>query len=767
MRKKASGVARLATAVIMLYLTTTPACVTAGRRTGGALLTESHRAWIAKRVSQFRGLPVPASRTVEMQSRAQVEEEFMKEAGNSLSETSIEARLRADVALGYLKKEEVPQGPASRPFTRADLGVAGTYDPETKKIIIVNDLAGGGHSELALAHELTHFADDARHGLAKLCLSGRGNSDRALALQSLIEGSAMIIQLDFALAENYEDCTGTLGSLSVTRTLEEFSSDYGLIDRIHDRRAREMFESTPLYLRERLAFPYGNGLAFARSLRMKQGNAAIDAAFEHSPRSTEQILHPEKFYDWRDDPSEIALDTTFADGNAETVAEDTLGELGIRQLLEKLIDSASARAGAEGWGGDRYRIISAGGADVLCWLTDWDTESDAREFANIYDTWAAKRYETHAWWMSEPGSDDLARPDGRFLQIRRFGTAVAIVDGAPAGSNWAAKLFEKSKITKAPVSNRSKSFLAALASPVVAVDQFDSGGGFGVFGGILASGSHRGDASTFSLLGGTLLDVQNSADGGRVSILFGLISWRTAPREDLFKLRIGVSAYAKDEETSSWSLLPIVNAPAASSAPGSSTFRTGLLNLQSGYDVEFDGDGKPSSDTKTSGETSLLLGLTGHGWVERTDAAGTPYKRSTWWGPFEIGFLTISDQLGPIAPIPGADSRPADPRRMMPGDVQVSTRTQMIGELLFKYESGAYIRDGKPIDDPTNWTVLNGLLASGGRRGDDWKFRTPIVGFGNVKGRDYLIFLWGLIAIPVSGAPAPESRSSAAGGGDK
>lgn len=763
MRKPVHRIARPAAGALALCFLLQSSCVTAGRRTSDSLLTPEHRAWIAKRVSQFRGHPIPESAPFDLKSRQEVAAIFQREASNALSDKEITRRLRADRALGLLPADVPIDGAASRPFTRADFGVAGTFDPKTGKIIVVNDLEGGPFSELTLAHEFAHQLDDVRHDLYQMALDARGNSDRALAVQSLIEGSAMAVQLDFALSENYEDATGTLGRLSVSRTLDDLESDFGLLARVarsRNPRAMELLQATPVYLRERLVFPYGRGLEFARALRVRRGTAAMDDAFDRPPVSTEQILHPEKYYDWREDPDALALDTSWLAG-AALVQEDTLGELGTRQMLEQYIQQKDAWHAAEGWGGDRYQILQIDGRDVLLWLTEWDSELDAREFAKSVDLYYANRYSTRGNWMSELASDDLARTDGRFIQIRRKGSTVAIADGVPANGAWAEQLLNSSKITKATVNRPKRSLLGAIASPFVGVDHYDEGGGFNLLGGILVSESHRKESNNFSLFGGLLLDVQGSRDGSRVSLLFGLISWRTAPREKLKKWRVGVSAIAGDEDTQSWSVLPIVNAPAGSSAPGSSTFRTGIVNLKDLYDVKFAADGSAASAGKIGGETSLLLGLSGRGYVDRTYPDGTPYVKNNWWGPFEMGFSTVSEKKGPFAPLPeGAESQPAsqpaDKLRFRPGDVELYTRSQSFGELLFSYEFNALERENKTVADVTNWSVLGGLLAAGGSKGDDWLFRTPLAGWGKLQGQSYLLFLWGLIAIPVSGAPTEE-----------
>lgn len=768
---------RLAAAVL-LVIVSEPSCVTAGRRTAGVPLTQGHRAFIASRVSALRGIALPESMPFDLKTRQQVAEDFQREAEAALAGDRFERRLAADRALG-LVPADVEFTPASRPFTRADLGVAGTYDPQTKKIVFVKDLEGGPFSELTVAHEYTHQLDDSRHDLYEMMLATKGNSDRGLAVQSLIEGSAMATQLDFALMENYEDATGAIGGITVGRTIDEMESEFGLyarFSRLRNERAMELFKVTPPYLRQRIVFPYVRGLAFVRALRIRRGTPGVDAAFASPPRSTEQILHPEKFADRRDDPVEIEFNNDWLGTGCEKIYEDTLGEYGIRQVLCVEFDKARAYAAASGWGGDRYEVVRAGGASALLWHTEWDTEGDAKDFAREIDQYYSSRYRIPSAWMSELCAGDLARGDGRFVQIRRRGLSVVVVDGAPDGGPdavpWADQVLDHA-IVRRPANATPPEGLtfAKLARPILATDHYDDGSGFSLFGGLLASEAHREGSHNFSLLGGTLLDVQGNPDGGRVSLLFGLVSWRTAPRLDLEKWRLGVSQIASDRDSNSWSAIPIVNFPAASKAPGGSTLRTGIMNFESIYQIEFADDGTPKEGVAIASDTSVVLGLAGHAWVENPEAVGTPYRRDYWYFPFEIGFSTNHETHGPIANPPGTASQPAsapeDKNRLCPGDIETYTKTQSIGDMLFSWEATGLYRGHEKIGGVTNWSALGGLLVSGGAQGDDWMFRTPLAGWASLGGREYLLFLWGLFAIPMGGSGEQDASGAASAPGAK
>lgn len=733
------------------------ACVAAGRAPGGRL-TPGRARWVANHVQRVRGLELPASAPVDVESRRELAARYEREALETLGEGALARRVRADRALGLL-----PEGfaPSRAPFTMADLGVAGAYDPETKRIVLVGDLEGGAADDPSLAHEMVHALDDAHFDLVSIRADAKGNTDRALAVLALIEGSAMASTFDVVLSEIYDDVNGWLGGTQVSRAIDDLESDFGLLARTRDKRAREILRATPAYLRERIVFPYARGLAFARALRGRRGTASINAAFRDPPRSTEQVLHPSKLADRRDDPVIIALETGWLGG--AVVHEDTLGELGIRQALRNGLGEGRARDAAEGWGGDRYRVVEDAGVDVLLWHTEWDDEREAREFAKLADEWLAERHGAVPHWRSELGFDDLERRDGRVAQIRRRGLAVAIADGAPAGSDWADRLLAHDAVERPPAPQEERRSLGeSLLRPLVGTTRYADGSGVRVLAGLLASQDSREESSSFSLLGGTLFDTRTDADGSRTSILLGLISWRTAPREELTRVRVGVSAYACDYETESWALLPIVQAPAASRAPGSRKLRLGLANFAEGYAVDFDAEGTPHEGEAVRGDTSFLLGLVGRAWTDDRESDGTPYRRSYLYGPFQILLSHDSQTLGPLgpryAPPPpesGPASRPAPDRLERPGDVDALTRWQVLGELLAAYESRTLRRGDAEIASRGRWSALFGLIASSEWRDASWAFATPLLGWMSLPEGRYLTLLWGSIPIRVGDGDAP------------
>src|SRR5207245_76310 len=101
------------------------------------------------------------------------------------------------------------------------------------------------------------------------------------------------------------------------------------------------------------------------------------------PESTEQVLHPQRYYDDRDRPIVVTLrgtDRLEATGFTR-ILEDTIGELGIRVLATRALPAERAVLVAAGWGGDRLRALQRGADVVLVWLTAWGSPAGAGDVA--------------------------------------------------------------------------------------------------------------------------------------------------------------------------------------------------------------------------------------------------------------------------------------------------------------------------------------------------------------------------------------------------
>lgn len=246
--------------------------------------------------------------------------------------------------------------------------IVGYYDPAEKKLFVVDGVPPDAVRPV-LAHELVHALQDQHTNLDSLIAPGRGN-DRQLAAQAAIEGHATLVMFSLLAeaAANRPVDPATLPNLAeqLGPALESPSSDF------------PVFRSAPRVVRETLLFPYSGGLHFVQELWRAQGEPRAAPLDSLLPQSTEQVLEPvARFIDERDEPTELRFED---DGASAAVYENGLGQLETRLFLEEHL-GVGARSAAEGWDGDRYRLVrSPDGDESLIWYSVWDDDASADRF---------------------------------------------------------------------------------------------------------------------------------------------------------------------------------------------------------------------------------------------------------------------------------------------------------------------------------------------------------------------------------------------------
>ncbi|HNV76515.1 MAG: hypothetical protein IT358_04770 [Gemmatimonadaceae bacterium] len=250
--------------------------------------------------------------------------------------------------------------------------IAGYYDPATKVLYIVQG-ASDEMVSVTVSHELVHALQDQYLNLDSLQKVKRRN-DRQLAAQSVIEGQA-----------TFEQLASMLGSGTMVANLP------GGWDRVRtlireNNSTMPIFSSAPTLVQETLLFPYLSGAEFIRYFKEKRAGKSV---FESMPVSTEQVMHDDRFFVNRDDPTVVTLPAP----TGKVVYENDLGEFETRLFLyEHLKDRDAAYRGAAGWDGDRYVLFDTPKGEGLAWVTVWDTSVDAAEFFDLIDTSILKRF---------------------------------------------------------------------------------------------------------------------------------------------------------------------------------------------------------------------------------------------------------------------------------------------------------------------------------------------------------------------------------------
>lgn len=307
--------------------------------------------------------------------------------------------------------------------------VAGYYDPKAKTLYVVegDDEAVAG---ITLAHELVHALQDQHFNLDSLT-QARDDNDRLTTGQAVVEGQATLEQLGTMIGSDNAITSMPGGWERVRQMIREMQG------------SMPVFASAPMILQETLIFPYLTGAEFMR--RFKQ-EAKGQSPFTRMPTSTEQLLHPERYFETRDDPTKVVLPRPLTG----TVAyENNLGEFETRILLyEYLKEQASAVRGAAGWDGDRYMLIETPRGDAIAWVTVWDTSIDAAEFFDLLDIAMIKRHGGRILPGAGTGTTRTYGASGRRLLLSISdinGRPVVLFADAPAGVS--PRLLDLSKVT--------------------------------------------------------------------------------------------------------------------------------------------------------------------------------------------------------------------------------------------------------------------------------------------------------------------------------
>ncbi|RMG87107.1 MAG: hypothetical protein D6712_06235 [Chloroflexi bacterium] len=274
--------------------------------------------------------------------------------------------------------------------------VAGFYDvdAETMNVVLLTGDTFGSVlpflEQVTYAHEFVHALQDQNFDLAgyfeDLEATRITNPDALLAFSALVEGDATLAMSQYMTARMEENPVMVLAQLVLQQM------QLGNLD---------LPEGTPDILRQELFFPYETGLSFVSTLYNRGGWEMVNAAFtDKLPQSTEQILHPERYFSG-DMPHTVTLPDYGTEGYEldepwQNALERTVGEFYLRLFLANQLTSSQAAEAAEGWGGDLLRIYQHDETGDIAWVWRivWDSFEDTQEFAAAYTEWAQSRFPT-------------------------------------------------------------------------------------------------------------------------------------------------------------------------------------------------------------------------------------------------------------------------------------------------------------------------------------------------------------------------------------
>jgi hypothetical protein len=246
---------------------------------------------------------------------------------------------------------------------------AGFYDPRTKTLYVA-DWLPDAIKKPALAHEMYHGIQDQTIDLKTVLFEAK-NDDTKSARQSLFEGDGTLVMTLASLPK--VDIKALAGRLMPMLPMMRAAGKA-------ESAKMPIFASSPKSLQESLLFPYLSGLEFVMYGAGQSGDfSLLDEAYQNLPESTEQIMHPEKFFTKKKDvPSPIVLPEALSIPEGfQKVYENTMGEFVFRMIVGESDPFSKKAESAIGWDGDSYRAYMNGKKLAVVAVLAYDDDKSA------------------------------------------------------------------------------------------------------------------------------------------------------------------------------------------------------------------------------------------------------------------------------------------------------------------------------------------------------------------------------------------------------
>ena len=318
--------------------------------------------------------------------------------------------------------------------------VAGYYNPKTETVNLL-DWIDVEQQRPVMAHELTHALQDQSIGLEKWMKVGDvdlddkkqttpediANDEIGEARQSVIEGQAMVVLIDYMLAPTGQSM---LASPQIAEALKQ-----GMLEGSADS---PKFQSAPIFLKEELTFPYRYGLDFEAALLHIGGKEkAFASVLNDPPHTSRQIMEPQTYISGEHLEPMPLPDFKRDFKNYERFDVGAMGEFDVAILVDQYAGSDASHYIFPHWrGGYYYAARPKGNSSAplgVLYVSRWAGVENAAEFAAVYARSLAKRY-SHVTEFLESGKgavllEHLETLSGTHTWLTEEGPVVIAVAG--------------------------------------------------------------------------------------------------------------------------------------------------------------------------------------------------------------------------------------------------------------------------------------------------------------------------------------------------
>ncbi len=300
---------------------------------------------------------------------------------------------------------------------------AAFYDYDKKKLFIT-DSTPSDTQEPVLAHELAHAIADQSYNLAKFIRSGRKSDDGSTARLAVMEGQATWLMSEFLARKMGQTLKGSPALVSMMSGMSDNAAGQ-----------YPVFDNSPLYLRLTLVFPYTKGMLFQNAVFERDGQQGFAEVFVKPPISTQQVMHPEKYFA-AVKPTQPNLPDPHLKKGYKSLVGGTLGELEHSVMLEQFVGKARAAEIAPHWRGCTFELRENKNTAraVLLYAVEWDSEESASQYFAAYREILQKKWKNVS--VNSESADGVTGTgdDGRF-ELRRAGTMVTSMEGLEPAVN--------------------------------------------------------------------------------------------------------------------------------------------------------------------------------------------------------------------------------------------------------------------------------------------------------------------------------------------
>lgn len=393
--------------------------------TSGAAAEELRRSadTVLARVSALRNLPATGSVDTGLQSREEIRRYILARMAEEYPPEELEIDRRLLVKLGLIPDSLDYPGTLVLLLTEQ---VAGYYDPQTRTLYVA-DWVPVREQLPVMAHELVHALQDQHFDLDRLLEGVEGNEDATQARVAVVEGEGLGLMLEYILQPLGRSFLDIPDLVQMQKDqMEQARQSYGV------------FRKAPPFFQEALLFPYVQGARFLQHYVRRHGWPGVDRLYADLPRSTEQILHPEKYESPKDEPTHVEPPPLPAGlgGRWERIYRNVLGEFMLRLILDQFLEADPARDGAAGWDGDSIQLFEGPEGELALWIRSvWDSEPEAVEFVEAYENLIRLKYDPADPREAPDGAPArrLWRTETDILILERAGRRVDLLEAALQG----------------------------------------------------------------------------------------------------------------------------------------------------------------------------------------------------------------------------------------------------------------------------------------------------------------------------------------------